>query len=146
MPPYETPAVQITTLEQRLSHLTLHAPAGGIVLADGLERVPGKVLQEGETLLEISEDNDWRAELLVAEHDVSRIRVGDDVQVELNAFDRVNYPEIRGRVLTVGAEPSASAAQAGSRMFPVIVRLDPSDLAAVGAERLRRGYTAEARS
>jgi hypothetical protein len=81
----------------------------------------------------------------VAERDVSRIRVGDDVQVELKAFGRVNSPEIRGRMLTVGAEPSASAAQAGSRMFPVIVRLDPSDLAAVGAERLRRGYTAEAK-
>lgn len=136
---------QITTIEERLSHLTLHAPAGGIVLTDGLDRVPGKVLQEGEVLLEISEDNHWRAELLVAERNVSRIRVGDDVQVELKAFGRVNSPEIRGKVLSVGAEPSTGAAQAGNRMFPVIVRLDPQDLAAVGSERLRRGYTAEAK-
>ena len=135
---------QITTIEQRISHLTLHAPAAGIVLTDGLERLPGKLLQEGETLMEIGEDDDWRAALLVAERDVSRIRVGDAVQVELTAFGRVDSPEIRGSVLTVGAEPAAQA-QAGNRMFPVLVRLNREDLAAVGLERLRRGYTAQAK-
>jgi multidrug efflux pump subunit AcrA (membrane-fusion protein) len=135
---------QVSTIVQRLSHLTLHAPANGIVLTDGLERLPGKVLQEGEALMEIGEDDDWRAELLVAERDVSRIRVGDDVQVRLKAFGRVNSPEIRGNVLSVGAEPAAEA-QAGNRMFPVLVRLSREDLEAVGLERLRRGYTADAR-
>jgi len=137
--------VQIATLRQRLSQLTLHAPADGIVLTDGLERLAGQVLQEGETLLEIGGDDDWRAALLVAERDVSRIRVGDEVQVELRAFGRVNAPEIRGRVLTVGAEPTPDASLAGSRMFPVMVRLDRDDLEAVGVERLRRGYTANAK-
>lgn len=136
---------QIATLEQRLAHFTLRAPADGVVLTDGLERVSGTVLQGGETLLEIAEDDDWRASLLVAERDVSRIRVGDAVQVELRAFGRVNAPEIRGRVLTVGAEPAPGAAPSASRMFPVVVRLDREDLASVGLERLRRGYTADAR-
>lgn len=135
---------QIAAIEQRVSHLTLHAPAAGIVLTDGLERLPGKVLQEGETLLEISEEDDWRAALLVAERDVSRIRVGDAAQVELKAFGRANSPEIRGNVLTVGAEPAAEA-QAGNRMFPVLVRLSREDLEAVGLERLRRGYTVQAK-
>ena len=137
--------LQIATLEQRLSRLTLHAPADGIVLTDGLERLSGTVLQEGATLLEVAEDGGWRAALLVAERDVSRIRVGDEAQVELRAFGRVDSPEIRGRVLTVGAEPAAGASQAVNRMFPVVVRLDPEDLQAVGLERLRRGYTAEAK-
>lgn len=137
--------VQIATIEQRLSHLTLYAPAPGIVLTDGLERLSGKVLQEGESLLEIGGDDDWRAALLVPERSVSRIRVGDDVQVELTAFNRVNAPEIRGKVLTVGAEPAPDASQGGNRMFPVTVRLDRGDLEAVGLERLRRGYTANAR-
>jgi HlyD family secretion protein len=135
---------QIAAIEQRVSHLTLHAPAAGIVLTDGLERLPGKVLQEGETLLEISGQDDWRAALLVAERDVSRIRVGDAAQVELKAFGQVNAPEIRGNVLSVGAEPAAEA-QAGNRMFPVLVRLSREDLEAVGLERLRRGYTAQAK-
>lgn len=137
--------VQIATIEHRLSQRTLHAPAPGIVLTDGLERLSGKVLQEGESLLEIGGDDDWRAALLVPERNVSRIRVGDDAQVELTAFGRVNAPEIRGRVLTVGAEPAADAPQGGNRMFPVTVRLDRGDLEAVGLERLRRGYTANAR-
>lgn len=137
--------VQIATIEQRLSQLTLYAPAAGIVLTDGLERLSGKVLQEGETLLEIGGDDDWRVALLVQELNVSRLRVGDDVQVELRAFGRVNAPEIRGKVLTVGAEPAPDASQAGNRMFPVTVRLDRGDLEAVGLERLRRGYTANAR-
>lgn len=135
---------QIAAIEQRISHLTLHAPAAGIVLTDGLDRLSGKVLQEGETLLEISEEDDWRAALLVAERDVSRIRVGDAAQVELKAFGRVNSPEIRGTVLTVGAEPAAES-QAGNGMFPVLVRLSREDLEAVGMERLRRGYTAQAK-
>lgn len=137
--------IQIATLQDRLSRRTLHAPASGIVLTDGLERLPGRVLQEGETLVEIGEDDDWRAELLVAERDVSRIRVGDEVQVELRAFGRVNAPEIRGRVLTVGAEPAPGAAEGENRMFPVMVRLERGDLEAVGLERLRRGYTATAK-
>lgn len=137
--------VQIATTRQRLSHLSLYAPAAGIVLTDGLERVPGRVLQGGETLMEIGADDDWRAELLVAERDVSRIRVGDEVQVELRAFGRVNAPEIRGQVLTVGAEPAPGATQADNRMFPVMVRLDAADLQAVGLDRLRRGYTANAK-
>jgi multidrug resistance efflux pump len=135
---------QIAAIEQRIAHLTLHAPAAGVVLTDGLERLPGTVLREGETLMEISEDDDWTAKLLVAERDVSRIRVGDAAQVELKAFGRVNSPEIRGKVLTVGAEPTAEL-QAGNRMFPVLVRLSREDLEAVGLERLRRGYTAEAK-
>lgn len=57
----------------------------------------------------------------------------------------VNAPEFRGKVLTVGAEPPCDASQGGNRMFPVIVRLDRGDLEAVGLERLRRGYTANAR-
>lgn len=136
---------QITTLEQRISRLTLHAPAAGIVLTDGLERLSGTMLQEGTTVLEIAEDGGWRAVLLVAERNVSRIRVGDEALVELRAFGRVDAPEIRGTVLTVGAEAAAGGAQAESRMFPVTVRLDPEDLRAVGVERLRRGYTAQAR-
>lgn len=136
---------QITTARQRLAHLTLYAPAAGIVLTDGLERLPGKVLQEGETLLEVSEDSDWRAALMVPERDVSRIRVGDDVQVELKAFGKANAPEIRGTVLTVGAEPGTGDPQGGNRMYPVVVRLNKQDLASVGQERLRRGYTADAK-
>lgn len=135
---------QIATLEQRISRLTLHAPAAGIVLTDGLERLPGTMLQEGTTVMEIAEDGGWRAVLLVAERDVSRIRVGDETLVELRAFGRADAPEIRGTVQTVGAEPAAGGA-AESRMFPVTVRLDPEDLRAVGVERLRRGYTAQAR-
>ena len=45
----------------------------------------------------------------------------------------------------MGAEPSAGEAQAGNRMFSVMVRLDRDDLEAVGLERLRRGYTAQAK-
>jgi multidrug efflux pump subunit AcrA (membrane-fusion protein) len=136
---------QIATLEQRLSRLTLHAPAAGIVLTDGLERLSGTMLQEGTTVLEIAAEGGWRAVLLVAERNVSRIRVGDEALVELRAFGRVDAPEIHGTVVTVGAEPAAGGVQAESRMFPVIVRLDPEDLRAVGVERLRRGYTAHAR-
>jgi multidrug resistance efflux pump len=136
---------QIATLAQRLSRLTLHAPAGGIVLTDGLERLSGTMLQEGTTVMEIAEHGGWRAVLLVAERDVSRIRVGDEALVELRAFGRVDAPEIRGTVLTVGAEPAAGGPQSEGRKFPVMVRLNAEDLQAVGVERLRRGYTAQAR-
>lgn len=135
---------QIATLEQRISRLTLHAPAAGIVLTDGLERLSGTMLQEGTTVLEIAAEGGWRAVLLVPEREVSRIRVGDETLVELRAFGRVDAPEIRGTVLTVGAE-AAAGGQPGSRMFPVTVRLNPEDLQAVGIERLRRGYTAQAK-
>ncbi|HEU0053346.1 MAG TPA: HlyD family efflux transporter periplasmic adaptor subunit [Longimicrobium sp.] len=137
--------VQIATLQKRISRLTLHAPATGIVLTDGLERLPGTMLQEGATIMEVAEEGGWRAQLLVAERDVSRIRVGDETLVELRAFGRVDAPEIRGAVQTVGAEPASGGAQSENRFFPVTVRLNPEDLQAVGVERLRRGYTAQAK-
>lgn len=136
---------QIATLQQRLSRLTLHAPASGVVLTDGLERLSGTMLQEGQTVMEIAQHGGWRAVLLVAERDVSRIRVGDETQVELRAFGRVDAPEIRGTVITVGAEPAAGGPPTENRMFPVTVRLDPKDLQEVGVDRLRRGYTAQAK-
>lgn len=43
------------------------------------------------------------------------------------------------------ASAPAAEAQAGNRMFPVLVRLSREDLEAVGLERLRRGYTAQAK-
>lgn len=135
--------LQIATLEQRISRLTLRAPAGGVVLTDGLERLAGTMLPGGAPVMEIAEEGGWRAALLVPERDVSRVRVGDETLVELRAFGRVNAPEIRGTVLTVGAEPAAGGPQSDTRVFPVMVRLNPEDLRAVGVERLRRGYTAQ---
>jgi len=132
---------QLEEVRHRLGQLTLRAPADGVVLTHDLDQVPGRLTREGEVVLELAERREWRAMLLVQERNVYRVRVGDRVQIELQAFDRTRRPDIRGKVVAVGAEPIRAGSNQG---FPVEVGLDVDDVSAAGPDRLRRGYTVRA--
>lgn len=141
--------VQIRGVEERLARLSLVSPASGVVLTESLERLPGTSVEQGDVILEISDLGDWRAELAVRQEDLNRIEVGDSVKVDIEAFEPLDAPPLRGRVTFVG-EQRLSSGTAGNEegagsLYRVLVRLDPAQIDEIGAVRLRRGYSVEGR-
>ncbi|MDB4950863.1 MAG: putative rane fusion protein component of efflux pump, rane anchor protein YbhG [Gemmatimonadetes bacterium] len=141
---------QIAALRQRLGRLSLRSPTHGVVLTEQIERLPGSYVREGDQLLEVADLDGWRVNLLVRERDVHRIRLGDSVQVQVQAFNADEDERLRGSVVYVSPEPlSASPAaaaggvpQAGG-LYRVTARLDQRQLDRIGIHKFRRGYTVE---
>lgn len=137
---------QIAATRERLRRLTIPAPIRGVVLTEGIERLPGAFVGEGDVLLEVGDPREWRATLFVRERDVSRIEVGDSVRVEVQAFGAAERELLGGAVVSVAQEPVAAggaAAPGGPALFRVETRLDRGQLAEIGMERFRRGYTVQ---
>ncbi|HET6764741.1 MAG TPA: efflux RND transporter periplasmic adaptor subunit [Longimicrobiaceae bacterium] len=140
---------QIRATRERLSRLTLTAPTHGVVLTEQIERLPGTYVREGEQLLEVADLDAWRVTMLVRERDVHRIRLGDSVLVEVNAFNADEDERLHGSVVYVSPEPLGTAAAAGgaapsapqsSGLYRVVARLDQAQLARIGIQKFRRGF------
>jgi multidrug resistance efflux pump len=144
---------QIRSVRERLSRLTLAAPTKGVVLTEQIERLPGTYVREGEQLLEVADLDAWRVTMLVRERDVHRIRMGDSVLVEVNAFNADEDERLHGSVVYVSPEPLAAGAGAGgqaqagpqsSGLYRVVARLDQAQLARIGVQKFRRGFGVDA--
>jgi len=149
-------AAQIAATRERLSRLTIRAPTNGVVLTEQMERLPGAFVREGEQLVELGDENEWRVLLSVGERDVHKINLGDSVKVDLLAFDESDREQLRGKVSYVAPEPLAAQAAAGAGGaapgalppagaggYRVIATLDRAQLEKMGLDRFRRGYSVQ---
>jgi len=139
---------QITAARERMSRMELRAPIDGVVLTEQLERLPGAYVREGDQILEVASLGGWRAQLTVTERDVHKIKVGDRVEVEVQAFDQNEREQIHGQVSYVSPEPLTSAAGPGGApagpvpgMYRVIASLDEAQIREVGYDQFKRGYS-----
>lgn len=140
---------QIGEAEQRVTRTTVRAPATGVVLTDEVERrLPGALVQEGQTLLEVGDLGDWRVTMLIAERDVNKIRVGDPVRLEVQAFSERDRRQLEAKVTHVAAEPvtveNASGAAQSAGVYRVVASLDRGQVQQGELERFRRGYSVSA--
>jgi multidrug resistance efflux pump len=150
---------QIAEAEQRIDRSTVLAPAAGVVLTDDVERrLPGALVQEGTTLLEVGDLGDWRVTMLISERDVNKIELGDPVRLEVQAFRQSDRRQLEARVTHVAAEPAgsgasggasagggaAAAAPAGGGLYRVVASLDRDQVEPGELERFRRGYSVSA--
>jgi multidrug resistance efflux pump len=87
--------------------LEVRSPATGTVLTSTSEALKGVSVAEGEALLEIGDVSSWTATVGVSEQDIHRIRVGDDVLVEIPALSSVGTAPYRGSVSEVAAVPGS---------------------------------------
>lgn len=94
-----------------LGYANLTAPFSGRVVARRVE--PGALAAPGQPLLEIEQEGQWRLEANVEETRLAKIRLGQAVEVKLDASDET----LNGRVAEI--VPSVDAA---SRSF--IVKID----------------------
>jgi multidrug efflux pump subunit AcrA (membrane-fusion protein) len=143
---------QMIALRERMGRMELRAPIDGVVLTEQLERLRGAYVREGDQILEVASLGEWRAQLAVPERDVQKIKVGDRVEVEVQAFDQADRKQIHGKVTYVSPEPMGSgapsaAAPAGAvaptapGMYRVIASLDEAQIREMGYDQFRRGYS-----
>jgi multidrug resistance efflux pump len=145
---------QIRETRERIARATIHAPSDGVVLTDRLEQLRGSYVQEGQTLLEVGEQGDWRVTMLVPERDVNKIAIGDRVRVEVQAFSEKERQQLEARVSFVASEPvgsgaeaaqgSPAAAAAGPGVYRVVATLDRGQADRAALDKFRRGYSVTA--
>ena len=113
-------------LIDRLTRTVIHAPVSGTVLTADLHRRVGDYLQAGETLLELSKLEGWRAEVGVHEIDLPRVKPGQPVRLYVNAFPHMEYKIFTGTVEETPAKPATESLQTGTPLYPVKVSIhDP---------------------
>jgi multidrug resistance efflux pump len=138
-------ASQIAAARERKSRLVLTSPIDGVVLTEQVERLPGSFVREGDQILEVADLDDWRVELMVPDREVYKIKVGDRVSIEIQAFEQSEREELMGKVEYVSPEPmgagQGAAAAAGGGGYRVIATLDESEIQRVGIDQFRRGYS-----
>ena len=147
---------QIQEVRERIGRATIRSPGDGVVLTDQLERLRGSFVSEGQTLMEVGEQGEWRVTMLVPERDVNKIAVGDPVRVEVQAFSEKDRTQLEASVTFVAAEPvgtgseaaAAGAASGGAASGPgvyrVVATLAPGQADRESLDRFRRGYSVRA--
>lgn len=75
--------------EQQYGYLTLTAPISGEVTAVNV--VPGDEVQAGTTLVTLLDPNGLEAQIPVDELDVSKLKVGQNAQIQVNALPGKTY-------------------------------------------------------
>ncbi len=110
-------------LQNRLAQSTIFSPTAGTVLTGDLARRVGDRIQEGETLLEIAQTNDWQAKIMVREIDLPQIAPGQPVRLYVQAFPHMEYKVFAGTVDKVPSAPAQGPADQGT-VYPVSVSIE----------------------
>ena len=93
---------EVALLDEELGLTQVRAPADGMVLTPRLEERLGTSLGEGDPLLVLGRTDTLELELGVAQHDVLRIRPGQEVRLRVDALPSRTF---EGRVTSVAQLP-----------------------------------------
>jgi len=110
----------LAELEHALSQSIVVAEAGGVVVGEQLEQLPGRVVAEGEVLLRVATGRVERFEGVLADRGRAICRVGLRAKVRLDAYPWLVHGSLVGTVARVADGPDASGS------FPVAIDVDPS--------------------
>lgn len=133
--------------------LVVRAPASGIILTDDFESNDGRLVQEGEPILELANPMQWSIHLLIDQRTIGALRGDETVIIELQTGEGTALTEFGGRIDFVAAEPwqhapllqqSGLQLEARTPLYRVAVQLDDSSAVRFG-QMARRGYVVSAR-
>ena len=124
------------------------SPARGVVLTENLDRKIGEFVRVGDEVLEIADLSRWQAVLFVSEREAQEVMPGQRATVEIPGLKLLDGRQLDGRVTVIGRQftpREADARLAPVGTLPVIVALDSVQIVRLGANGIRRGYTARGR-
>jgi HlyD family secretion protein len=121
--------VSLEQAQLRLEQAVLTAPAAGAVTSVNIQ--VGAMASAGQTAVTLSDLAMLEVEINLDETDVTKVTLGQDAVVTLDAFPE---SELTGQVTYVA---SVAQTQSGVVLYPVVVQLAPTDLS------VRAGMTAD---
>lgn len=130
-------------LSQRVSRTKILAPMDGVVSQIKYKTLGGYV-QKGDVLLEMVPGNEGIVlEGRIKPEDISRIKLGDAVNVRLSAYDSAKYGSISGEVATISPDTVRNDDGSGTTYYAVEVAITSDMVLDSGAVvRLKPGMTA----
>ncbi|WP_170850192.1 MULTISPECIES: HlyD family type I secretion periplasmic adaptor subunit [unclassified Beijerinckia] len=160
---------QFIKARTKFSHMTLVAPVDGIVQRVAVTTI-GQVVLPGQQLMTIVPDQGGlQIQAYVNNEDIGFIKVGQHVEIKIDAFPFAHYGAVGGSILSVAADaldeqaakreqsnataladggygqPAASPGQSASFVFPIVVALDKATINIDGvAVALKPGMTVSA--
>lgn len=130
----EQTQISLQQAEWRLSQATLVAPISGTIAALNVDA--GEIANSGQIVVVLSDLSNLKVEVNVDETDVSRLLIGMEVQISVDAFPS---HELAGVVTYI---KPAAVVQSGVVLYTVTVELNPvSTTVADQALPLRSGMT-----
>ena len=95
---FERAQAELNLLDQRLRHLEIRAPIGGVVISGEVEKVEGAPVETGQSLFEIGPLKQLVAEVQIPERDLAMIQPGMQTTICCQAFP---YESLRGALAKV---------------------------------------------
>jgi adhesin transport system membrane fusion protein len=129
--------------EDRVNRLTVRAPAKGRV-QHVLQRSAGEVVRAGETVARIVPlDDALVAEVRVKPEDIAAVKLDDEAEIKVTAYDFSRYGKIKGKVSEIS--PTTFEDENRQHYYKVLIRCDLTRPGKPGVDwQLQPGMTVDA--
>ncbi|MEM8806223.1 MAG: HlyD family efflux transporter periplasmic adaptor subunit, partial [Cyanobacteria bacterium P01_G01_bin.38] len=128
---------RISQLEQTLKYQVLTAPVGGTVFNLKANQ-PGYAANSTEPILEIVPEDKLVARVFVPNKDIGFVKLGQTVDVRIDAFPYSEFGDVDGKILSIGSDALPPDEVFPFYRFPVEIELDSQTLNSNGNELVLR--------
>ena len=115
-------------LLRRIENTVVYAPLSGTVLTGDLERRVGDHLQIGETVIELARLDDWQAKVMIKETEIHKVKVGQPVNLFVNAFPHMEYKIFEGVVTEIAAQPVSTNPSQEAQVYPTKITIQNPEI------------------
>lgn len=115
-------------LLRRIENTVVYAPLSGTVLTGDLERRVGDHLQIGETVIELARLDDWQAKVMIKETEIHKVKVGQPVNLFVNAFPHMEYKIFEGVVTEIAAQPVSTNPSQEAQIYPAKITIQNPEI------------------
>jgi HlyD family secretion protein len=114
---------QLETAQSNLNKYIIYAPLAGVLTLEE-DIKAGEVLKEGTVLGYVADYNHMQFEISVDELDISKVKVGQEAAVSIDALPETSTKPYSGEVSKIAIEGSSSD---GVATYPVTIQIHKSD-------------------
>lgn len=115
-------------LLRRIENTVVYAPLSGTVLTGDLERRVGDHLQMGEAVMELARLGDWQAKVMIKETEIHKVKVGQLVNLFVNAFPHMEYKIFEGTVSEIAAQSVSDKPSQETKVYPIKITVQNPEI------------------